>query len=241
MKLSIRIARIVKRVFLISKMHVIFMPFVNIWRNAAYLTKLSKFAADNKNVTSFNDYPTWKFDYTKREKAYDFIIENFIKTEPIQYLEFGVCGGNSFKWWVEKIKNASSTFHGFDTFEGLPEDWGPFKKGDMGTNKQVPNIDDKRVHFYKGLFQQSFPQFTSQVQTNVKKVIHMDADLYSSTLYILTSIAPYLQKGDIIIFDEFMVPTHEYLAYDNFVKSYYINLKLIAAANNYYFAAFEVA
>ena len=69
----------------------------------------------------------------------------------------------------------------------------------------------------------------------------MDADLYSATLYALTSLAPYLKKGDIIFFDEFVVPTHEFKAYSDFIQSYYINLELIAAANNYYFVAFKVA
>ena len=68
----------------------------------------------------------------------------------------------------------------------------------------------------------------------------MDADLYSATLYSLTSIAPFLKKDDIIFFDEFAVPTHEFKAFYDFLQSYYINLELIAAANNYYFAAFKV-
>jgi len=69
----------------------------------------------------------------------------------------------------------------------------------------------------------------------------LDVDLYSATIYVLTSLAPYLKKGDIIFFDEFSVPTHEFKAYHEFVQSYYINLELIAAANNYYFVAFRVA
>lgn len=68
----------------------------------------------------------------------------------------------------------------------------------------------------------------------------LDADLYSATLYVLTSLAPFLQKGDIIFFDEFAVPTHEFKAYYEFVQAFYPNIELIAAANNYYFAAFKV-
>ena len=68
----------------------------------------------------------------------------------------------------------------------------------------------------------------------------MDADLYSATLYALTSLAPYLKPGDIIFFDEFVVPTHEFKAFLDFTQSYYIKLELIAAANNYYFTAFKV-
>jgi hypothetical protein len=68
----------------------------------------------------------------------------------------------------------------------------------------------------------------------------MDADLYSATLYVLTTLAPFLKKGDIIFFDEFVVPTHEFKAYLDFIQSFYLNLELIGAANNYYFAAFKV-
>ena len=53
-------------------------------------------------------------------------------------------------------------------------------------------------------------------------------------------LSPYFKKGDIIFFDEFVVPTHEFKAYLEFVQSHYINLELIAAANNYYFVAFKV-
>jgi hypothetical protein len=59
-------------------------------------------------------------------------------------------------------------------------------------------------------------------------------------LYALTILAPVLKKDDIIFFDEFVVPTHEFKAYSDFIQSHYINLQLVAAANNYYFAAFKV-
>ena len=65
------------------------------------------------------------------------------------------------------------------------------------------------------------------------KVIHLDADLFSSTLFALTSMAPYLRKGDILLFDEFNVPNHESLAFRMFCESYYVRTKLIGAVNNY--------
>ena len=68
----------------------------------------------------------------------------------------------------------------------------------------------------------------------------LDADLYSSTLFVLTSLAPFVKKDDIIFFDEFAVPTHEFRAYQHFISSYYVNLELLGAASNYYFVAFKV-
>ncbi len=110
----------------------------------------------------------------------------------------------------------------------------------MNNGNEVLNTADKRAFFYQGLFQQTLPGFLKRFVNNKLTVIHMDADLYSSTLFTLTSLAPFLKKGDIILFDEFCVPTHEFLAFKNFTESYYINLKTIAASNNYLFAAFEV-
>jgi hypothetical protein len=68
----------------------------------------------------------------------------------------------------------------------------------------------------------------------------MDADLYSSTLYVLTMLAPFLHEGDIIMFDEFTVPRHEFLAFKNFSESFYLKFEMIAAANNYFFIAFKL-
>ena len=158
----------------------------------------------------------------------------------MNYLEFGVANGGSFYWWLNNHTNQQSTFSGFDTFSGLPEDYGPFKKGDMSNGNEVLQTDDVRASFYQGLFQQTLPGFLKKFNNQKLTVIHMDADLYSSTLFTLTSFAPYLKKGDIILFDEFCVPTHEFLAVKNFIESYYINLTPIAASNNFLFTALQV-
>ena len=68
----------------------------------------------------------------------------------------------------------------------------------------------------------------------------MDADLYSATFFALASLAPFLKKDDIILFDEFAVPTHEFMAFQQFVDCYYFDLELLGAASNFYFAAFKV-
>jgi 6-phosphogluconate dehydrogenase len=110
----------------------------------------------------------------------------------------------------------------------------------MSTNSQVPQLDDKRVSFIKGLFQDTLPDFVKALDKTKRKVIMMDADLYTSTLFTLTTLAPFLEKGDIVLFDQFNVPLHEFLAFSNFTDSYYLKFQLIGAANNYYFCAFEM-
>jgi hypothetical protein len=68
----------------------------------------------------------------------------------------------------------------------------------------------------------------------------MDADIYSATLYVLTSLAPFLKKGDIIFFDEFNVPLHEFKAFSEWVSSFYINYEVLGAVNNFYQVAIKI-
>ena len=203
-----------------------------------YLTKLSRWASKHKNI-DFNDFYS-KWDYTKRYKLYEHVFKAQDLSGPVNYLEFGVASGVSFKWWLEHNLNPASQFHGFDTFDGLPEDFGPYKKGAFGSNFSIPMIDDVRGQFHTGLFQQTLPKFLPNFDNSKKTILMLDADLFSATLYTLATLAPHLKKGDIIFFDEFVVPTHEFMAYENFIKSWYFDLELIAAANNYYFVAFKV-
>ena len=231
--------RYIKITFLFLRLHKILNPFSGIFSNLYYLTKFSLWAEKNRKVR-YNDFPS-KWTYEKRYPMYEWVLnsEDLLST-PVNYLEFGVAEGQSFKWFIQKNTHIESRFFGFDTFTGLPEDFGVYKKGMFNSNLAVPDIKDKRVVFYQGLFQQTLPGFLSGFDNTNRKIVMMDADLFSATLYVLTSLSPYLKKGDIVFFDEFAVPTHEFKAYTEFIQSYYLQLELIAAANNYYFAAFLV-
>ena len=203
------------------------------------MSRFSYWANKNKKI-AYNDFPS-KWNYEKRYALYSWVLENEnLITTPVNYLEFGVASGQSFRWFLKKNTNPESRFYGFDTFTGLPEDFGDFKKGTFNTANKPPEINDTRGKFYQGLFQQTVPGFLSALNNNKRNIIMIDADLYSATLYILTSLAPFLKKDDIIFFDEFAVPKHEFKAFYDFTQSYYIDLKLIGAANNYYFSAFKV-
>jgi hypothetical protein len=232
------IIRFLKSAFIKLRFHVLFGPFTRALLNLAYMTRLSKWVRQNKKI-AFNDFYS-KWNYDKRFDLYEYVLERENLRAPINYLEFGVAGGASFNWWMKENTHSDSAFHGFDTFTGLPEDFGPYKKGTFNTKNNIPAIKDERGKFYQGLFQQTLPGFLKTFDNKNKTVLMLDADLYSATLYTLTSIAPYLKKDDIIFFDEFVVPTHEFMAYQHFIDSYYFKMELIAAANNYYFVAFKV-
>lgn len=205
----------------------------NIFNFLGHLSTLSKWIAKQKNL-AYSDFPTKKFNYSNRYGLYQYILDNEIKNTEIDYLEFGVAKGSSFRWWIENKTDKNSKFYGFDTFTGLPEDWGHFKKGDMSNGNEPPQIDDNRHAFYQGIFQDTLYGFLKTYEANKRKVIHLDADLFSATLFVLTSLSPFLKKGDILIFDEFNVPLHEYKAFKEWVESYYINYSVIGEVNNFY-------
>ena len=146
----------------------------------------------------------------------------------ICFLEFGVFRGQTFKIWVNNNKNGQSKFTGFDTFTGLPEDWGKEKKGSYSAKGNLPDIQDARVKFEVGLIQDTLPNYVSNLHKGVKKIIHIDVDLYNATLISLIYLQSFLEKGDIIIFDDFFTITkgaHEFRAFYDFLSLYKINYK----------------
>lgn len=201
---------------------------------------LTKWIAIHQKKKVFNDFFVLKRNYGKRHQLYEHVIktEN-LSQEPIDYLEFGVSGGYSFRWWVAANNNSESRFYGFDTFEGLPENWGTYNKGDMSAN--IPDVADQRCTFIKGLFQDTLFEFVNTHPLKERrKIIHLDADLFSSTLFVLSTLARDLNKGDILLFDEFNVPNHEWMAYQIFTESFYVKTELLGAVNNYYQVAFKI-
>jgi hypothetical protein len=207
----------------------------------ANVFRLSRWISLQPRENVLNDFYHPVRDYNKRFILHDHVMEKEnVRTSPIHYLEFGVASGDSFRWWLGANKNPESRFYGFDTFEGLPEDWGFFKKGEMAGD--VPVGIDSRAEFVKGLFQDTLFGFlkSHSLSDGRKKVIHLDADLFTSTLFVLTTLAQYLNDGDILMFDEFNVPNHEFYAFKCFSDSYYVKTELIGAVNNFYQVALRV-
>lgn len=239
MKFVIKSARKTKGFFLKFRLHKLLNPLTGFFQTIGYLTKLSDWI-EKEEKPSFNDFYVPDRKYDRRFLLYEHVIQNYL-SDPFNYLEFGVAAGVSFKWWVKRIKNPDCRFYGFDTFTGLPEAWNVFKAGDMSADGSFPDVGgDTRASFYKGIFQDTLPGFLTTFQDDKPKVIHMDADIYSATLFTLTQLATRLRKNDIVIFDEFNVPMHEFRAFLDFTGSYYIKLKMIGAVNNYYQVAFIV-
>jgi len=116
------------------------------------------------------------------------------------WLEFGVASGNTINY-ISKFTN--DKVYGFDSFKGLPEKWRDgFDKGAFTRDGQLPKVNNNVV-LIKGWFQDTLIDF---IKNQNKKVsfIHMDADLYSSTKYILDILIDYIDEDCIIVFDELL-------------------------------------
>ena len=226
-----------KGIFFLFRMHKIFPA--DLFEFIAYMTRLSRWINKYSDIT-FSDYYTSKIVNNKREDLYSHVLKEENLNSPVDYLEFGVSRGVSFRLWVKNITDSDSRFYGFDTFTGLPEDWGKFKKGDMDNACKPPEIDDNRISFYQGLFQQTLNGFLKTYQPNKRRIIHLDADLYSATIYVLTTIAPYIKKDDILLFDEFNVPLHEFKAFTEWTASFYIDYEVIGSMNNFHQVAIKI-
>lgn len=235
MAFKLKVFRFLKYIFFARGLYRLIYPISGFLATLANMGRLGKFMAGIKGLPNVSAVA--KPGLSQRTDLYATVLEAN-GAGPIDYLEFGVFQGRSFRWWVEHSTHPGSRFYGFDTFSGLPEDWGGFKAGDMSAG--IPDIRDPRVTFVKGLFQDTLPGFIAGWEPQGRRIIHLDADLYTSTLYVLCSLAPHLKAGDVLLFDEFAVPNHEYRAFCNFVDSFRVKYEVLGARNNGLFMAMRI-
>lgn len=125
-------------------------------------------------------------------------------------LEFGVFNGVTISCLATMRPDLE--FDGFDSFEGLPEDWDMGQKHVEGKafDRQgvMPDVPDN-VKLWKGWFNQTITDFiranSDDGYLKLKKNIsflHVDCDIYSSTVDIFEELNSYIVPGTIIRFDE---------------------------------------
>jgi O-methyltransferase len=176
--------------------------------------------------------------FKHRFELYADIQAKILKGEAIDYLEFGVRYGDSLFRWSSLNTHPESRFFGFDSFEGIPEDWvsvtGESKKGAMSVGGVIPETNDPRIRFVKGWFNQTLRPFLQDFTPRSRLIVHNDGDLFSSTMYTLATLDPILRSGSILIFDEFANPLHEWRAFYDYCSAFGRSCKVIGAAGDYY-------
>jgi hypothetical protein len=177
--------------------------------------------------------------FQERAELYSHLDKNVLEGHAIDYLEFGVAEGESIRQWMRLNSQPESRFFGFDTFEGLPEAWRHFgettPKGAFGTHGKPPDVENElRVTWIVGLFQDTLPLFLRHFQPRNRMVVHLDADLYSSTLYVLSVLNGLLRSGAVLLFDEFASFDNEFRALEDFASAYRIDYDVLACGGPYY-------
>lgn len=152
------------------------------------------------------------------------------------FLEFGVRSGNTINFIAQLVPD--KTVFGFDSFEGLPENWAGWiqQQGTFG-GEGLPKVRGN-VHLVKGWFDESLPAFLTEHEQNLA-FAHIDSDLYSSAKTVLTELTPRLKPGSVIVFNE-------YFNYPNWRQHEYRALQEFCAATGYTYeylcwGKFEVA
>lgn len=131
---------------------------------------------------------------TKNE-LYAYAAQHIGTNAAVTCLEFGVANGDSLARFSGLFTNPAARFFGFDSFHGLPEDWnvgnsGIIPRGAFNRDGRAPATGDVRISFVPGWFQNEVPPFLAAQARELREpiLVHFDADLYSSTSFLLAAL-----------------------------------------------------
>lgn len=162
-----------------------------------------------------------------REAVHDVAIsKTFIEDGLV--MEFGVFSGESINYIASKRE---WTVDGFDSFEGLPSAWRDgFDRGHFRVSS-MPQVRSN-VRLFRGLFHNSVPEYLRNIPPSQKiAYLHIDCDLYSSTKTIFDLAWDRIDKGTVIVFDEYFNydgwKRGEFLAFKEFVRDRKISYRYL--------------
>jgi len=122
-------------------------------------------------------------------------------------MEFGVAWGYATNWWLQRLPDRNLTWHGFDTFTGLPTTWdreglivAPL--GAFSAHGDTPRIDDSRVEWHVGDVKQTLAARDWSGLGGRPLFVMFDFDLYEPTAVAMQALLPYFKAGDVLYFDE---------------------------------------
>lgn len=169
-------------------------------------------------------------------------------------IEFGTNNGGWLKYFVDRLP-ATIRLCGFDCFEGLPEAWDSLPAGSIkGFGAPVALWDDQpemrqriiddaargvafptppqpNVRIESGLFSEALPRYLKDERLDDLRLVHFDADLYTSTRPVLDTVCGRLKHRYLILFDELYSVNHEFKAWCEFLALYKLTDWRVLAAS----------
>lgn len=132
------------------------------------------------------------------------------------YLEFGTFDGRTFTlaWHAMAPRCPWMRFFGFDSFTGIlgSRSDEAYVDGTYCSNRQtfehnwkVAGLDPARCSSVQGDFRQVLaePGLRERLAVDAAAVVHIDCDVYEAAKAALDFVAPMLQQGSVLLFDEF--------------------------------------
>ena len=154
-------------------------------------------------------------DELKRLKTFEVCFDKLAASGDVgDYLEFGVARGASMissHRFANRHRLDEMRFFAFDSFAGLPSDEEQFTQGDMAYSQKdflhfcrKAGVGLQRVTPVPGFFDATL---TNEMLTKLdimpgRHLVHVDCDLYESTVLVLRFVEPILEAGSIIVFDD---------------------------------------
>jgi hypothetical protein len=130
-------------------------------------------------------------------------------------VEFGVYRGETLRLIAGDAGRPRDVV-GFDSFDGLPEDWGALlPQGHFRT--AVPDVSvTPNVRLEVGRIEDTLPRFLARQPADLA-FVHVDCDLYGTTRFVLEHVLPRMPRGAVVVFDEYYgypsYAEHEYRAW----------------------------
>jgi len=187
-------------------------------------------------IDSMPDVTNFPTDYDLHES-----VSNWVDPKLAGYglfCEFGVATGRTLNHFAKLFPER--IIYGFDGFEGLPEDWGRMKAGHFA--QKLPKVRDN-CELIVGWFDNTLPKWLPKHKEPIA-LLHMDADLYSSTVTVLECLRNQIVPNTIIVFDEYMnYPNwerHEFLAWKEFVAKHDVEYEYIGYVSKHQQCAVRV-
>lgn len=153
-----------------------------------------------------NEFLKLKPISSSRNLYFEYVVR-FVN-DSYDWAEFGVASGRSALQLLKYLPS-NKILYLFDSFRGLPENWGLRMKKGYFNLKVLPTFTDKRAVVVQGLFQDTLSKWKAQNPAPLS-LAHFDCDLYSSTACAFKEIGDKLIKGTVILFDEF----HNYSGFE---------------------------
>jgi O-methyltransferase len=166
----------------------------------------------------YSSHKDYRFSDEKLKFTHILEAVNYLRIAelPYNYYEFGCHSARTFSAAASAfkyLKMKEFELYAFDSFEGLPDtnkvEDGYFKSGTFSTSisdflylvKKQSGLILSPENCIKGYYENTL---TKELQSKMPRagIIHIDVDLYSSTVEVLEFIKPLIVCGTVLIFDD---------------------------------------